>query len=239
MFPQQVLDQRDQLLDYVKSLWIDIDHIKDENLLMQSFVHKSFAADFKTIWLHNERLEFLWDGILWAAICKFLFIDHPEMEESDMTLYKIALVREETLADVARNVKLGEQVLISKWEEKMKGRNKDSILSDTLEALIWYISVDLGYTEAENFIKKHVYSMYTHVDKNPVQSYKTMAQEITQKKYKQIPEYKDSGHETDDRWNVTLYKSELFILWEKKSEWFGQNKKKAQEDAAKNFYNAL
>lgn len=239
MLPKQVLDKKDQLFDYLKSLWIDIDQVKDENLLMQAFVHKSFAADFKTIWDHNERLEFLWDWVLWAAICKFLFIDHPEMEESDMTLYKIALVREETLADVARNIKLWQQVLISKWEEKMQWRKKDSILSDALEALIWYIYIDLWYDVAEAFIKKHVYSMYEHVDKSPVQSYKTMAQEITQKQYKQIPEYKDSDHETDNRWNVTLYRSEFFILWKKQSEGFGQNKKKAQEDAAKNFYNNL
>ncbi len=237
--PQQVLDQKGQLTTYVKGLWIDTDKIKDETLLMQAFVHKSFAADFKTIWLHNERLEFLWDWVLWAAICKFLFIDHPEMAESDMTLYKIALVREETLADVARNIGLWQQVLISKWEEKMQWRKKDSILSDALEALIWYISVDLGYSAAESFIKKHVYSMFDSVDKNPVQSYKTMAQELTQKQYKQIPEYVDSEYESDGKWNVSVYKSEFIVLWQKKSEGFGQNKKKAQEDAAKNFYNGI
>ncbi len=239
MLPKQVLDKKDQLIQYLMWLWINTKTINDENLMMQAFIHKSFAADFKTIWLHNERLEFLWDWVLWAAICKFLFIDHPEMEESDMTLYKIALVREETLADVARNINLWQQVLISKWEEKMKGRTKDSILSDALEALIWYISIDLWYDVAEEFIKKHIYSMYDHVDKNPVQSYKTMAQEITQKKHKQIPEYKDTEHEVDKAWNVSLYKSELFVLWEKKSEGFGPNKKKAQEDAAKNFHNNL
>jgi dsRNA-specific ribonuclease len=63
-----------------------------------------------------------------------------------------------------------------------------------------------------------------------------MAQEYTQKQYKQIPEYIDSEHKADERWNVSLYKSEIFILWQKKSQGFGQNKKKAQEDAAKNFY---
>ena len=120
----------------------------------------------------------------------------------------------------------------------MQWRKKDSILSDALEALIWYISVDLGYDEAESFVKKHVYSMYDSVDKNPVQSYKTMAQELTQKQYKQIPEYIDTEHESDGNWNVSVYKSEFIILGEKKSEGFGQNKKKAQEDAAKNFYNS-
>ena len=239
MLPKQVLDKKDRLFDYVKSLWVDINQVKDENLLMQAFVHKSFAADFKTIWKHNERLEFLWDWVLWAAICKFLFVDHPEMDESDMTLYKIALVREETLADVARNIKLDQEVLISKWEEKTAWRKKDAILSDALEALIWYIFVDLWYKEAEKFLRNHVYTMYDHVDKTPVKSYKTMTQEIVQKQYKEIPEYIDGEYELDWKKNVVMYKSEIFVLWKKKSEGFGTNKKKAQEDAAKNFYKNL
>ncbi len=233
--PKQVLEQKTKLLAYVKGLWIDADKINDEDLLTQAFIHKSFAADFKTIWLHNERLEFLWDGILWAAICSFLFVDHPEMAESDMTLYKIALVREETLADVARNINLWEQLLISRWEEKMQWRKKDSILSDALESLIWYISIDLWYSAAEDFVKKYVYSMYDSIDKSPVQSYKTMAQELVQKTHKQIPQYKDTEYEVDDRGNVLVYMSEIFIWSEKKAQWFGQNKKKAQEDAAKKF----
>lgn len=235
-FPQQVLQKKDELFTYVKELWIDIDQVKDQNLLMQAFVHKSFAADFKKIWLHNERLEFLWDSVLWAAICKFLFTDYPDMPESEMTLYKIALVREETLAQVARQIKLWDYVLISRWEEKMQWRDKDSILSDALESLIWYISIDLWYKQAEKFVQKYVYSMFDQIDKSPVQSYKTMAQEFIQKRYKQIPQYKDTEHDLDEKWNVWTYKSELYISDQKKSQGFGPNKKKAQEDAAKNFY---
>jgi len=103
---------------------------------MLAFVHKSYAADYKDVFTHNERLEFLGDGILGAIINKLLFVNHPEMTESDLTLYKIALVREEILAEIAKDIKLNEIVFISKGEEKMQGRQKDSILSDTLEALI-------------------------------------------------------------------------------------------------------
>lgn len=236
MLPQQVINDRENLLNYAKSLWIPVEKIKDEHAFLQAFVHKSFAADFKEIWDHNERLEFLWDGILWAVICKLLFHDHPEMEESGMTLYKIALVKEETLAMVARNIKLDEQILISKWEEKMQWRKKDAILSDALESLIWYIFIDLWYDEAEKFVKKYVYSMYDVVDKNPVKSYKTMVQEYVQHNTKQTPVYIDFEEVKDSKWNVTKYRSDLTVGWKKVSEWFGTNKKKAQEDAAKNFY---
>jgi len=236
MLPQQVIDDRKNLLNYAKSLWIPVENIKDEHAFLQAFVHKSFAADFKEIWDHNERLEFLGDGILGAVICKLLFHDHPEMQESDMTLYKIALVKEETLAIVARNIKLDEQILISKWEEKMQWRKKDAILSDALESLIWYIFIDLWYDEAEKFVKKYVYSMYNEVDKNPVKSYKTMVQEYVQHNTKQTPVYIDFEEVKDSKWNVTKYRSDLTVWWKKVSEWFGTNKKKAQEDAAKNYY---
>lgn len=236
MLPQETINQKQRLLAYADSLWIQTQNIKNEHDFLQAFVHKSFAADFKEIWDHNERLEFLWDWVLWAVICKLLFVNHPEMDESEMTLYKIALVREETLAIVARNIKLDEQIFISKWEERSEWRKKDAILSDALESLIWYIFLDLWYEEAEKFVSRYVYSMYDSIDKNPVKSYKTMVQEYVQHNTKQTPVYIDSEVEIDDRWNVTKYKSELTVNGQIVSVWFGTNKKKAQEDSAKNYY---
>ena len=236
MLPQQVLQNKQKLVEYAKGLWIAVEKIQNEHDFLQAFVHKSFAADFKEIWDHNERLEFLGDGILGAVICKLLFKKHPEMEESGMTLYKIALVKEETLAMVARKIKLDEQILISKWEEKTQWRKKDAILSDALESLIWYIFEDLWYDEAEKFVEKYVYSMYDTVNKSPVKSYKTMVQEYVQHNTKQTPVYIDFEEVKDSKWNVTKYRSDLTVWWKKVSEWFGTNKKKAQEDAAKNFY---
>ncbi len=233
---KKVLEQKDKIYDYISTIGLKRSNVKNENLLLQTFVHKSFAADFKKIWEHNERLEFLWDGILWAIICKLLFQNHPNMEESEMTLYKIALVREENLAQVAKNINLDKYIIISRWEEKMQWRKKNAILADALEALIWYIFIDFWYLQAEQFVTNYVYTMYDKINKNPVQSYKTMVQEYIQKKHKETPLYKDIEHDIDSKWNVVLYKSEIYILWDKKAEWFGQNKKKAQEDAAKNFY---
>jgi dsRNA-specific ribonuclease len=72
-----------------------------------------------------------------------------------------------------------------------------------------------------------------------VRSYKTMIQESVQKEHKTIPEYLDTPHDVDTKWNAVTYKSELYVLWEKKSEWVGSNKKKAQEEAAKKYYETL
>jgi ribonuclease-3 len=140
------------------------------------------------------------------------------MAESDLTLYKIALVREEILAEIAKDIKLNEIVFISKGEEKMEGRQKNSILSDALEALMGYIYIDLGTPVVEDFIKKYVYSKLTSIEKHPVKSYKTMVQEIVQKKHKFVPEYRDSEYEKDEKGNTLMYKSEIYVLEKKMSE---------------------
>ncbi|MEI6672466.1 MAG: ribonuclease III domain-containing protein [bacterium] len=88
--------------------------MKNEDLLLLAFIHKSYAADYKDVFTHNERLEFVGDGILGAIINKLLFINHQQMPESELTLYKIALVREEILAEIAKDIKLNEIVFISK-----------------------------------------------------------------------------------------------------------------------------
>ena len=235
----QVLKKKKDIISYLATLWIPTKQIQNEELLMLAFVHKSYAADYKDVFTHNERLEFVGDGILGAIINKLLFINHQQMAESDLTLYKIALVREEILAEIAKDIKLNEMVFISKWEEKTQWRQKDSILSDALEALIWYLYIDLWIDVTEQFIKTHIYTKLEQIEKNPVKSYKTVIQEIVQKEHKVVPEYKDTEHRVDEKWNVTEYKSEIYIIGKKISEWLGSNKKKAQEEAAKKCFETI
>jgi len=235
MLHKKVLTDKWRIFKYLESLWIPVDRITDVNRILTAFVHKSFAADYREDFAHNERLEFLWDWILWAIINKILFINFPDFTEAQLTLFKIALVREETLAEAAKDIKLWEQVFISRWEEKMNWREKASILSDTFEALIGAIYLDLWVEITENFIEEFLYSKLEKIKEQTVKSHKTLLQELSQKKYKEIPEYRDTEHEVTKNWNVTIYKSEIYIQWKKQSEWLGTSKKKAQEEAAKNF----
>lgn len=124
MLTKEVLDQKQKIKDFLKTLNISVEKIQNEDLMIQTFVHKSFAADYKQMLDHNERLEFLWDGILSAITNKLLYINYPNYSESDLTLYKIALVREETLAEVAKEIGLDKYIFVSKWEEKMEWRKK-------------------------------------------------------------------------------------------------------------------
>lgn len=236
MLPRQVVEEKDKIIKYLNNLGLDIKKIKDEDLMLIAFIHKSFSKDFKKELPDNERLEFLWDAVLGALIAELLFKKFPNLEESQLTLYKINLVREETLAEVARNIDLWKYIFLGHWEEKMWWRNKDTILADSLEALVGYIWLDLWVEEARKFVKKYIYSFIDKIKNKPVKPYKNLLQEKVQKLYKNLPEYKDYEWEKDDKWNVLVYKSEVYILWEKKWEGFGPNKKKAQEEAAKMAY---
>jgi len=200
------------------TLGIPTKNIRNKERMLLAFVHKSYAADYKDVFTHNERLEFVGDGILGAIINKLLFINHPEMPESELTLYKIALVREEILAEIAKDIRLNEMVFVSKGEEKMQGREKESILSDALEALIGYLYIDLGIEAVEQFIETHIYSKLENIEKHPVKSYKTMIQELVQKKHKFVPEYQDIEDKKDDKGNVIIYRSEIYVAEKKVSE---------------------
>lgn len=236
LLPPGVVDHKDALVDFMHSIEVNIDLCQDFELFLCAFVHKSYASDFKELYNHNERLEFVGDAVLGSVIAKSLFLSFPQMQESTMTLYKIALVREETLAIVAKKIGLNQYIFISKGEEKNNGRHKPSIISDALEALIGYIFIDLGYAEAEKFVQTYVYPEIQKIQNMPVKSYKTMAQEKVQKLYKTLPSYTDYEQEVDNKWNVLLYRSEIAVEGKVLAIGTGTNKKKAQEDAAKNYY---
>lgn len=239
MLTDEVLAKKQDIKNYLENIWVDVSQIKNENLMLEAFVHKSYAADYTKPISHNERLEFLWDGILWAIVSKLLFLDFPQMEESKLTLYKIALVRLETLTEVSIDLYLNSMLFLWKWEERSGGRTKSVILWDAVEALIGYIYIDLWVQEVENFIKKYIYSKMDRIKDLNVRSYKSLLQEYIQKNYKELPIYKDFEYEKDDKWNVMMYKSEVYLMGEKKWEGFGSNKKKSQEEAAKNAYIVL
>lgn len=239
IIPREVYQARARLEGFLESLGISAKQINDVLLFLCVFVHKSYASDFKISYNHNERLEFVGDAMLGSIIAKKLFLSFPEMKESTMTLYKIALVREETLSKVAKKIWLHHQLFISHGEEKNDGRNKASITSDALEALIGYIAIDMGYKMAEEFVLKYVYSEMETLAHISVKSYKTRAQESIQKIYKQLPIYLDYEDQKDIKGNVLQFRSEITIDQQVLAVGFWTNKKKAQEDAAKQYCESL
>lgn len=210
-----------------------------EELLEQAMTHKSYAADFKKHVPDNERLEFLGDAILWAAINSLLYKHFPDLAESSLTLYKIALVREETLARVARNLGLAQLILVSRGEERVGWRDKDVILADCLEAFLGFLFLDFSFDVTLAFVQKHIFPLVNDLNNVAPKSAKTLLQEWTQAEHKQIPRYVDIVQKADAKGNALEYRSEVYVHGDLIAEWFGSNKKKAQEDAASKAYPLL
>ena len=230
---QKYKEVDDRLINYLLSLWIDLWNNFNIDLLKTAFTHKSFANDIHKKVDSNERLEFLGDAILWFIIADCLYNEKEKMWEDIMSLYKIALVNEKILADVARQINAWKFILLWLWELNSGWADKDSVLSDFIEALIAYLYIDLWEQEAIKFVKKYIYSKFEDIKKSgKIKSSKSMLQEYIQRKYKIIPQYKDYEEEIDEKGNVITYKSEVYLDGEKLSEGFGPNKKKAQSNAA-------
>lgn len=233
MIPWIVKQKINEIKNFIETLWIQFSKNLNSDLLLTVFIHKSFSSDFKEPITNNERLEFLWDWILGWIINKLLYEELPNEEESVLTLYKIALVREENLAKAWREIGIQNYIFLGNWEQKSWWKEKAVIIADAVEALIWYIFIDIWYEQTEFFVKKFIFKFFSEIKTINAKSYKTIVQEEVQKTYKSLPEYKDSEYEKDEKGNCVKYKAELRINNEKKTEWFWQNKKKAQEDAAK------
>lgn len=119
----------------------------DREALQHALTHRSFAYENGGI-PHNERLEFLGDSVLGVVVTNALFSKHPELPEGQLAKLRAAVVSAKALATVARGLGLGEHVLLGRGEEASGGRDKASILSDTLEAVIGAIYVQYGIDTA-------------------------------------------------------------------------------------------
>lgn len=235
MLNNHILSLFDSLTTYVQTLWFPTTPIPEvyQEIFLTAFVHKSYASDFVPALDHNERLEFLWDSILGASIGSLLYKTYPQRSEAQMTLYKIALVREEMLAQVAREINLWDHIILSKGEITQHGSQKDAILSDTLEALIgaWYLIY--GFESVAGFITTYLRPHLDTLKATNCKSYKSLIQERSQGKGYGLPTYTTT--ETQESGEI-VFVSLVQIEDKITSEWKGKNKKKAQEDAAYHAY---
>jgi ribonuclease-3 len=240
MLNTSIYQQRESISFYLNSLWFTTSSLTDlqKDSVLTSFVHKSYASDFVPPLNHNERCEFLGDGILWGAVAFLLYQWYPQRSEAQMTLYKIALVREEMLAQVAREIGLGSYLFISHGEERQQWRDKDVILADTLEALIgvWYEIH--GFASVQQFIQKYIFIHLEELVQTNCKSYKSLLQEWAQKNSYLIPDY--IMEEKKQIWSSdTIFIANVTITDFVYGTGQGRNKKKAQEAAAKDAYTKI
>ncbi|MGP1612009.1 MAG: ribonuclease III [Catonella sp.] len=180
---------------------------KDRKLLVNAFSHSSFVNEkHLTKSDCNERMEFLGDAVLELITSEYLFRRYKEMQEGELTKLRAGLVCEASLSYSAREIKLYEYLLLGHGEAMTGGRNRDSILSDAMEALIGAIYLDGGLTNAKEFIEKHILNDVEN--KKLFFDSKTIFQEMVQSEnigiisYKLIDEY---GPDHDKKFREAVY----------------------------------
>jgi ribonuclease III len=206
---------------------------KDEALLTQAFVHRSYINENKSSGLsHNERLEFLGDAVLELVITDFLYKKYTDKTEGDLTAYRSALVNAVTCSGIATKLGMSDYLLLSKGESKDVGRARQYILANALEALIGAIYLDQGLDKAKDFIEQNfvplidtIISEGSHVDA------KSLFQEKAQEFDGVTPSYKtvkETGPDHEKKFTVGVYVGKELI-----SQGTGESKQDAEQNAAK------
>lgn len=202
-------------------------------LLKQALTHSSYTNEQKINKTENyERIEFLGDAVLELVSSDFLFREHPDVPEGELTKMRASMVCEPSLAFCARDLELGQFMLLGKGEENTGGRRRDSITSDGMEAMIGAIYLDGGMQPAKAFIDRFILSDLE--DKRLFYDSKSNLQELIQGKLKKEFEYRlleESGPEHDKTFEV-----EIDMEGECLGRGQGRTKKAAEQQAA---YEAL
>ena len=207
-------------------------HFQNPHLLKQAMTHSSYANEHKAKGYHdNERLEFLGDAVLEVVSSEFLFRHYPALPEGDLTKLRASIVCEPTLALCARELDLGDFLLLGKGEEHTGGRKRDSIVSDAMEALIGAIYLDGGFANAKEFIHKYILTDIEH--KQLFYDSKTILQEVVQGEHEQLTYVltDESGPDHNKSFTVRACIGERVI-----GSGTGHTKKAAEQEAA---YQAL
>ena len=217
---QESMESFEKLINY---------SFNNRKLIKQALTHSSFSNERRYDKLqNNERLEFLGDAVLELVSSEYIFAAHKEMQEGDLTRLRASMVCEPTLALCAREMNLGEYLLLGKGEAATGGRERDSILSDALEAVIGAIFLDGGFTTAKEFIHSYILNDIEH--KKLFFDSKTILQEIIQSESKEPLVYElisEEGPDHNKKFTIAamLGKEQLSIG-------VGRTKKAAEQNAA-------
>lgn len=203
------------------------------DLLLEALTHKSFHHENpEEAPAHNERLEFLGDSVLGLIVARYLFAAEGGYPESMMSKIKAHIVKGAVLSEVAKEISLGDYLRLGKGEEETGGRQKTSILSNALEALLGAVYMDGGYEEARGLILRLFKERLDRaMASGQFHDYKTELQEESQVLFRTLPEYrlvKEEGKE-----HKKIFTVEVFISGTGYGTGRGKSKKEAQALAAR------
>ena len=205
----------------------------DKNLLMLSFVHRSFYNENKKIIdSHNERLEFLGDAVLNLIVSEYLFKKFDTATEGKLSFFRSQIVDSTSCTSYVKKLNLQEYVLLGKGEKQTEERGRESILADLFEAIIGALYLDGGFLKAQEFFMFCFEEDVRNFLEQPSSNYKAELQHYCQKKYMKPPLYqviKENGPDHEKIFEIVASIDEIELG---KGE--GGSKKIAEQAAAKN-----
>ena len=175
----------------LKDLESALDYIfKDIDKLKTALTHSSFVNENNDDLEHNERLEFLGDAVLELCVSQELFRRFNQEREGKLTKMRAQMVSRGALEARARELKLEKYIRLGHGEEEQGGRTRASILADAFEATLGAVFLDGGYEAAHTFVARRMDHLWDKVDSNDYdKDYKSLLQELTQQKFKELPVY--------------------------------------------------
>lgn len=212
-------------------MYTDIENIigyrfTDKEILQEALTHKSYAGECRGV-KHNERLEFLGDSILGAVVADYIYNKCPHVEEGVLSKIKSNLVSRRNLYFWGKEMSLGRFLRLGHGEIATGGRERDSIISNAVEAVLGAVYLDGGYAAAEKVILPWVRTQALTQD---AQDFKSLLQEFLQKRGPHVPVYEviqTVGPEHDKTFTVQVSLQNKLLGRGK-----GHNKKAAEQAAA-------
>jgi len=208
---------------------IDVQFI-NINFLVTALTHRSYLNEHQNVKEHNERLEFLGDAVLELAVTEYLYSNFKN-PEGDLTNWRSALVKTETISDVSKELGVEEYILMSKGESRSFGRSRQLILANAFEAIVGSIFLDQGLEVARNFIeKKLIVKLDKILQEKSYVDPKSLFQELVQDKDGVTPTYEvleEIGPDHDKTFTIGVFVGDN--IWGKG---IGSSKQAAQQSAA-------
>jgi len=199
-------------------------------LLGEALNHSSYANEHRGAGISsNERLEFLGDSVLGFVTAEFLFKTYGKLPEGDLTRMRAALVCEQSLYEVAKELELGEYLKLGKGEESGGGRKRQSILADAVEAVFAAVYLDGGMEQVRSLIHRVLLSRAPAAEER--RDYKTTLQEVVQRKSGQVLTYHMVAESGPDHNKSFLF--EVRLNGEAVGQGKGHSKKEAEQAAAR------
>lgn len=226
--------------DNLKALEDKISYsFKNKDLLLKALKHRSFISQSTQDRIDsNERLEFLGDSVLNFIVVKHLYKSYPDLDEGELSKMKSVIVSGENLSLIAREMKLGEDILLSEYEEKSGGRDKASILEDTFEAIIGAIYLDSGIVKSEKVIKALILENINKTLENTLtRNYKSELLELVQAEGLEPPTYEVVSEEGPEHEKIFTVKA--IVDGEEISQGSSTSKKRAEQEASRKALDSL